>query len=80
MDRELELRHLEEAEQYIEQARQRIARVEDAIVAAAERGEDVSQGRATLGIMRYTLDTFLEQRDQILRTIADIDAGRYGIV
>ena len=78
MDRAQEVRHLLDAERHIQQALGNVAVLEKEIAASAGRGEDVSQARGSLVTMQQVLVTFVEQRDAILQTIADIDAGKYG--
>ena len=77
MVREQEVVHLAEADRHIEEAHVNIARLEEAIAASIASGRDASPAQATLATMREVLATFLAQREHIVQTLADIDAGKY---
>ena len=75
LDRAKEEEDLAKAEVDIAAARDRIARLELAIEAVAEQGEDTAIGDRILHSMRETLSAFIEHRNTIQRTIEAIDKG-----
>jgi hypothetical protein len=77
MNRETELQHLALADRHIEEARERIARLQTSIASAAARGEDAASARTTLSTLQNVFSTFVAERNAIARTIADIEAGKY---
>lgn len=74
--REVEERHLREAEEHIARGEQRICALEQHINEAQNRGDDVTSAQATLAITMDVLQTFIAHRRRILLTLGDIDAGR----
>ena len=75
MQREAEVQHLAEADRPIDEARARIARLQESIASAAARGRDASGARETLSALQEVFTIFVAERDSIVQTIADIDAG-----
>lgn len=75
--REVEERHLREADEHIARGQQRIAALEQHINEAQNRGDDVTAAQATLAITMDVLQTFIGHRRRILLTLGDIDAGKY---
>lgn len=74
--REVEERHLREAEEHITRGEQRIAALQQHINEAQNRGDDVRAAQATLAITMDVLQTFIGHRQRILLTLGDIDEGR----
>lgn len=77
MNREAEVQHLAQADRHIEEARMRMAGLRASIASAAVRGADASSARTTLSTLEDVFSTFLVERESIVQTIADIDAGMY---
>jgi hypothetical protein len=75
LDREREELDLAQADLDVMAARERIARLEQALEAMAERGQDTAVGERILRTMRETLAAFVGHRDAIRQTIEAIDKG-----
>ena len=75
-DLAMELSHLTLADAHIEQARGNIEAVAKRIASDREQGLDPAESMATLKTFSGTLAAFEAHRDLIVRTIADIRAGK----
>lgn len=76
LDRDVEERHLKEAERLIAEAETRMKKHELLLHDLRQDSHDTKEGERLLLGMRDTLRIMQEHRALIVDTIADIDAGR----
>lgn len=77
LNRETEVKHLEEADKHILQAQTRIAKQEEVVATLHRHGHDATEGERLLKRFKETLDTMLEHRREISDVLAKIDAGLF---
>jgi len=74
--RAMEERHLQLADAHIVRARELTSRLQHLIEHARRHDGDVEEAMRNLAAMVDAMATFVAHRDMIIRTLADIDAGR----
>lgn len=75
MDREAELRHLNEADTHIADAQRRVAKQEAILDELRRHDHDTREGERLLRAFQETLEAMQAHRAEILDAIARIDAG-----
>lgn len=75
--RHFEEMHLTEANRRIAEGEQRLAHLEAVVARIAVWGkpDDAEVGAAAVAVIREIIGTFKVNRDLILKTLADLDAG-----
>lgn len=76
LSREVEERHLREADGRIADARLRLGHFQMLIDGAIGQRQDVEQATRALSSMAEVLAAFVAHREFIVHALADIDAGR----
>ena len=75
LDRNAELRHLNEADTHIADAEKQVAKQEAILEKLRRDGHDTTEGSRLLQAFRETLEAMRQHRVEIVDTIARIDAG-----
>lgn len=76
LNRDAEVRRLQEAEQDIAETLRSIHQFEREVAAAHRLGRDAEGAARLLGAMRDSLCLLIDHREVLIRTIRGIDAGR----
>ena len=74
LDRDAELRHLNEADAHIADAERRIAKQEAILEKLRQDGHDTNEGQRLLQAFQETLEAMRRHRVEIFDTLARIDA------
>jgi hypothetical protein len=71
MDREMQLRHLEQADRHIAEGKRHIAEQEERIADVACLGADVTEAKKLLENLYFTQAQHIQHRDRILRELEE---------
>lgn len=75
-NRDEEVRHLAQADLHIANVKMLIRRLERMVEASREGGEPSDQAIRAIDTMKRALDDFYAHRDEIVKTLRDIDDGK----